>query len=372
MNFELNEDQQLLQETVRKFAADRYDFTARRQNASAGRTDRELWRQFADLGLLGIFVEEGDGGLGWSLTEGAIVLEEFGRALMVEPFIEVALLAVRILASSESAAARALLRGIADGTCMVTACLSEPASRYGYAKPSCQASRWNGGFRLSGQKIVVSGGDVADKLIVSAKLDEGLGLFLVSPDAANVVRRSYQLLDGSWASDVRFAEAALEPNSLLLSGPVAEKVLRRGLDEAALGVAAQEVGCIDRIVELTAEYLRNRKQFGQPLAGFQVLQHRLADLFIESQMARSALHSALSAFDGPELEREAAVSGTRVRIDQAAMKVGNQGIHLHGGIGMTMEYPVGHYFRRLLVLTKAFGDTEHHIERFERLMVPAA
>lgn len=373
MKFELNEDQLMLQDSIRKFAAVRYEFSTLRQRiTSASGTDRGMWAQFADLGLLGVFVEEASGGLGWSLIDGAVVFEELGRSLAIEPYMEAALLAVRILSGSGSSLAKELLPCIAAGTALVTVCLAERNSRYNYMQPSCKASAIADGYKLNGQKILVAAGDIADQMIVSANVDDGLGLFLVDAAAADAARHTYRLLDGSWASDITFTDARLRANSLILAGTAAETVMRRSFDEAAVAAAAQSVGCIDRIVEITAEYLENRKQFGQPLNRFQVLQHRLADLYVESQMARSALHSALSAMDGPEKARQAAVSGARVRIDQAGLKIGNQGIHLHGGMGMTMDYPVGHYFRRLMLLSKTFGDTEHHLERFERLMVPAA
>lgn len=368
MNFDLNEDQLALRDSVRRLIVDRYDFERRRQRLLSGSgTDRQMWASFAEMGWLAILVPEARGGLGWSLLEAAIILQEFGRGLVAEPFLDVALLAVRILAATDAPAAGELLSEIGMGESLVAVALQEPGKRYAQDGLDAVAVAENGGFALSGRKILVTGGDGADHFIVSAMLDGALALLVVPADAQGVDRRAYRLLDGGWACDVTFANVPVGAGALIAAGDEAAEIIDRSLDEAAIGAGAEAIGCMDRIIEITVDYLRTRKQFGRPLAEFQVLQHRVADLFVETEMARSALYSALSAIDAPAEERQAAVSAARARIDQAGHRLGNQGIHLHGGMGMTMEYPVGHYYRRLVMLARAFGDTEYHLERYERL-----
>lgn len=373
MNFELSEDQQLLQDSVRRFIAEVYPSDARRSGASAQPgTDRAMWNRFADLGWLSIAIPESLGGLGWSTVESALVLREFGRGLVTEPFVTCAIASARLLAEGDSEAALSLLAKLATGEALVALAVEPVEARYSLKTPSVRAEARDGRYVLSGRIAMVLGGDAADNLIVSARTEDGVALFLVPVDAEGVQRRPYRLLNGALAADFELSDVNIDAEGLIVSAPRALELLERVYDEAALLAGAEAVGCMDRIVDITAEYLKTRQQFGQPLSNFQVLQHRMADLFVESEMARSALYSGISALDETQSPRAAAVSAARVRIDRAAHLLGNQGIHLHGGMGMTMEYPVGHLYRRLLMLIRAFGDTEHHLERYERLSFEGA
>ena len=361
MDFTLNENQQFLKDGAERFFAERYDFESRRKRLlGAAGTDRAMWRQFADIGWLGLMVPEEQGGLGWNLVDAAVILGECGKALVAEPFLEGAIVAVTMLASTDSTSATSVLEQVATGDLLVVPALLERANRYNYFAPTTTALVDGDGYKLAGAKILVAGGDVADRFIVSAALDGGVGLFLVSADHAGMARRSYQQLDGSWAADLTF-NVRVDADALVGRSDA----LRLALDAGAIGIAAQEVGSLDRTLEITAEYLHVRKQFAQPLAGFQALQHIMSDLFINTEMARSAMHSGLAASNRSERARMMAVSAARARCDRAALTVGNMGIYLHGGMGMTMEYPVGHHYRRLVQLTRAFGDTEYHLSRYE-------
>jgi alkylation response protein AidB-like acyl-CoA dehydrogenase len=366
MNFDFSENQIFLRDSVERFIAEQYEFGARRKRrAELRRTDREMWSRFAELGWLGILVPEENDGLGWTLGEAAVMLQELGKGLVTEPFLEGAVLAVRLLAGCAGSACAALLSKIASGEALVSVALLENGSRHGWKQLVSAARQADGRFFLDGHKILVAGGDAADTLIVPAKVGAAIGLFLVPANSLGIRRKSYALLDGQWASDFVFDRVELPESALIAQGEQAIQLLEKATDEAALCAGAAAIGCMDRMLEVTNAYLHARQQFGQALANFQVLQHRLADLFIETEMARSALYSGLAKIDGADGARRIAVSSARVRIDQAALKVGNQGIHLHGGMGMTMEYPIGHFYRRLMVLTRAFGDTEYHLERYE-------
>lgn len=372
MNFDYSEDQDLLRDNVRRFIRDRYDFETRlKRYEMAQGTDREMWAQFAKMGWLAILVPEHAGGLGWTITDVAIVAQEFGRGLVAEPFLEANILAARLLTLADVPGGNALLSDIASGEKFVAPALLEGQSRYDLADVTTHIETRGEELIVSGRKVLVAGGDAADCFLVSATDGDSLAVLMVPADAAGLTLQTYRGLDGGWLSDVTFDAVRLPLDAALVGGNRALEILRRANDEAAIAASAEALGCMDRILEITADYLRTRQQFGHPLADFQVLQHRIADLFVETEMARSALHSGLAQLGADEETRAAAVSATRVRIDQAAHKVGNQGIHLHGGMGMTVEYPVGHYYRRLLILARTFGDTDFHFDRYERIKVPA-
>jgi alkylation response protein AidB-like acyl-CoA dehydrogenase len=331
-----------------------------------------MWARFAELGWLAIAVPESAGGLGWSSVETAIVAQEFGRGLVTEPFTSCGFLAPSLLAQGAAEAPAPVLAQIASGEALVAVAVEEAGARYDLASAETRVEVRGGSYVLSGRKSMVVGGESADYLIVNARGPDGVTLLLVPGGAAGVQRRRRRLLNGGFAADILFQEVSVAADGLIAAPPQAAALLERAFDQAALLAGAEAVGCMDRILEITAEYLQGRQQFGQPLAKFQVLQHRMADLFVETEMARSALYSGLAALDAPAAQRASAVSAARVRIDRAAHRVGNQGIHLHGGMGMTMEYPVGHLYRRLLMLVRAFGDTEHHLERYEQLSFAGA
>jgi alkylation response protein AidB-like acyl-CoA dehydrogenase len=306
------------------------------------------------------------------LNEAAIICQEFGKGLVVEPFVHMALLSTRLLCAADRNAAEALLAQVITGERLATTALQEPNLRYHFDQCATRIEATGNRYRLDGAKLLVPGGDAADDLIVPAMLAAAPVLVLVPTHATGVERHAFKQMDGSWACNVEFASVELSSDAILIQGEAAALLLQTAIDESALCTGAEAIGCIDRIIEITAEYTGNRQQFGQKLSGFQVIQHRLAELFTEAEMARSALHGGLSACNAAPAARALAVSAARVRIDQAAQKIGNQGIHLHGGMGMTMEYPVGHFYRRLLMLSKAFGDTEYHLERYEQLSLKAA
>lgn len=364
MDFSLNENQLFLKDGAERFFRDRYDFDSRRKRLAAqSGTDRAMWHQFAEMGWLGIMVSEEQGGLGWSAIDAAVILGECGKALVAEPYLEGGIVAVSMLAGSTSPKALTTLEMIVDGSALVVPALLERGSRYAYENPLTQAVASSAGYRLSGKKILVTGGDAADQFLVTAAMDGVPTLFLVAADADNLTRKSYRQLDGSWAADIELDDVVVDRDANV--GGI--DAITLGLDVAAIGVAALAVGVIDRVLEVTADYIHIRKQFGQPLASFQTLQHIMSDLFVNAEMARSSVHWGLAGTLGAADERRKAISAARVRCDRAALAVGNMGIYLHGGMGMTMEYPVGHHYRRLVQLTRTYGDSEYHISRYEGL-----
>lgn len=368
MDFNPTEEQQMLREGAERFLLESYTFDDRKQSLQSpvGCVDT-AWQHFADLGWLALAVPEASGGLGAGLVEATIVAEAMGRRAVIEPFATSAVLAVRLLERCGNESQRETLLGeVASGALRVALACWEHGRHYELVAPGMSANRAGGGFVLSGQKALVYDAPSAGKLIVSATLESGLALFVVDADAKGVTQRAYPMIDGRHAADVDFDGVRLDGTALLCSGPAADEILDEAIDRLRVFEVAEALGAMERVMELTAEHIRNRKQFGQPLAAFQALQHRMAEMFIEVQETRSALYHALANAEETPARRNAAVSSAKVVAIEAGRIVGGQGIQLHGGVGVTSEYQVGHYYKRLLVLERAWGDLDFHLDRIAR------
>lgn len=354
MDFTLSAEQTMLRDSARRSLGD------------ASRSDADRWRDFAELGWLAMAVAESDGGLGASPEDIAILCEELGRALSGASFVGGALLPARLIQKAGDAAQRArLLPGLISGERRYALALYEPSRRYSM-QPSSTAQRADDGtWRLRGHKIGIVGGAQADALIVSAGTGapDEVGLFTVDATAAGVQRRSYGNHDGVSVADVVLTDAVAVTR--LAGGECdAQRALDDSLDDAVTAQCAELVGVIDRALEMTVEHLKTRRQFGRALAEFQALQHAVAELFIEADSARSILYRAVANAGSPRAERIRAVSGARLKIVDAARRVTGMAVHLHGGIGVSAEYPVGHFLRRVTVAERTWGDREHHLERY--------
>ncbi|MEN3977142.1 acyl-CoA dehydrogenase [Emcibacter sp. SYSU 3D8] len=346
MDFTLNSEQAMLRDSARRYLA---------QEAGAG------WHGYAELGWLAIAAPEDAGGLGGSVADLAVLAEEMGRALSPDPFIDGAVLATRLVDRLMAGDARtALLCEMIAGSRRLAPALYEPGSRYQLV-PRLTAERDGGTYRLSGTKLLVMGGSGADDLLVTAALGGGVGLFLVGREQAGVDCRDYRTVDGRDCADFRFDVAVAADNLL---SPDAFDVIEDALDEARLCLCADMLGGMDNAIEMTAEYLKTRSQFGQKLANFQALQHSVADLFIDADSVRSSVLRAISAFGRGRAERRKAISGCWVNTFETAKRVTGMAVHLHGAIGFTTEYRVGHYLRRAIVSERRFGDVETHLARY--------
>ena len=368
MDFRLTDEQQMLREGAERFLLESYGFDDRKRSltAPAGCADG-VWQSFADLGWLALAVPESCGGLGAGLFEATVLAEAMGRTAVVEPFATSAVLAVRLLEQCGEAARReTLLAQLASGTLRVALACWEPGRHYELAAPTTRATRTGDRFALAGEKILAYDAPAAGKLIVSAALDDEFALFLVDTTAPGLTQRAYPLIDGRHAADLTLDGVSVDATALLCSGPDAAGILDEALDRQRVFEVADALGAMERVVDLTAEHLRNRRQFGQPLAAFQALQHRMAEMFVEVQETRSALYHALASMEKRPDRRNAAVSSAKVVAIEAGRIVGGQGIQLHGGVGMTSEYQVGHYYKRLLVLERAWGDLDFHLDRIAR------
>jgi alkylation response protein AidB-like acyl-CoA dehydrogenase len=369
MDFNLNDEQQMLREATARFVREQYGFEARRKLVAGEGWSPQMWSQYAEMGWLALSVPEADGGLGCGFVETAIVAEELGRGLVLEPFVAVAVLGASLLdgGSAPAFAQRRsqLLAGIAEGKVRAVAALNEPGARYDVDHPQTTARRLGDGWQISGTKMVVEAAPVATHFIVSASLEgavDGLGLFLVDREAVQI--DGYALIDGTRAGDVVLNGVTLGADALLVDPGQAQALLDASLDRAALAQVAESLGAMEAVLAITSEYIKTRHQFGQPIGKFQALQHRMAEMFVEVQEMRSILLRGIAHLEASPVERRLAVSAAKVMLGDAARFVGGQGIQLHGGIGVTDEYQVGHYYKRLLVLEKRYGDADWHLERF--------
>jgi len=361
MDFRLTDEQEMLRDGARRFVAEKLDYAARGKCIKEG---GDAWAAFADLGWLMLAVPESAGGLERPLEDIAILAEELGRGLALEPLVTGAYLPSQLLAAADGQTQ--MLEQLATGEVRFAAALYETRRRYSLDDLETVATRKAGGYALSGAKSMVLGGGQADQLIVAARLGDDIrpALFLVPAKAEGLSVRPYRTVDELPAADLIFSDVALSDDALLLGAEAAAPILDRALDEAIVLVCADALGCMDRAIELTAEYLRIRKQFGQALSSFQALQHGVANLFIEANDARSMVYRALAACAGDGDERRRAVSACKIKVMEAAREVTGQAVHFHGGIGMTTEYPVGEHLRRILVAEQLFGNPQHHFERY--------
>ncbi|MFN3853343.1 MAG: acyl-CoA dehydrogenase family protein [Phreatobacter sp.] len=370
MDFDLTEEQQLLKDSVESYLADTYDFENRRRIAALpGGWSPDVWAKFAELGLLGLPFAEEDGGFGGGAVETMLVAEAFGRRLVLEPWLATVILGGGVLKRAGSAEQKAAhIPAIAEGSRTLALATTERHSRYDLFDVTTTARRDGSGYVLDGQKAVVVHGGTADALIVSARTAGarrdrgGIGLFLIPADAAGLSRRDTPTQDGTHAAEVTLSGVRVGAEAVIGDPEGGLPVLEAVADEAIAALCAEAVGAMDEVTAVTVDYLKQRKQFGVNIGSFQALQHRAAEMFVALEQARSmAMFAAMTAATEDPVERRALASAAKVQIGRSAKFIGQQAIQLHGGIGMTMEYKAGHYFKRLTMIDTLFGDTDHHL-----------
>jgi alkylation response protein AidB-like acyl-CoA dehydrogenase len=372
MDFEFTEDQAMLRDSVRKLVAREYAFE-RRQGIleSPHGFSADVWRVMAEQGIFGLGLPENVGGYGGP-TEIMLVMEELGRGLVLEPFLSTVVLGGGLIRDHGTVAQRAqLLPKVAAGDCRVALAHHEAGARYVLDHVSTIACRGKGSYVLSGQKAVILDAPVADLLIVSAR-DEaagGLSLFLVEPGIPGLKLTAYRTQDGRSAADVTLENVKVPTAARLGSPGFALSALEQAVDCALAAVCAEAVGAMEAVNEGTLRYLNTRKQFGQPIGRFQVLQHRMADMFLMATQAKSMSYLATGRCRDPDrLERRRALSAGKAYVGKAARFVGQQAVQLHGGMGMSAELSISHYFKRLTMINATFGDVDHHVGAFSDLL----
>jgi pimeloyl-CoA dehydrogenase small subunit len=373
MDFELSAEQELLRDNIARLMKDRYGFEARRtyQASPHGWSDA-LWRDYAEMGLLGAPFAEADGGFGGGPVETMIVMEQFGRALALEPYLQTVVLCGALIKHGASEVQRAELIGaIAAGELKLSFAHMEKQSGYDLNDVALSAVKdGGGGFVLNGEKTLVGQGDSADKLIVSARVKgarrdrDGVGLFLVDANAEGVTRRGYPTQDGQRAAEISYADVRVAPHDALGPPDGALPIIERAIDETIAALAAEAVGAMSEALTMTVEYLKTRKQFGVTIGSFQALQHRASDMVVALEQARSMMYlAAMMAGEDDAAERGKTMSAVKAQIGRSAKFIGQQAVQMHGGIAMTYEYKVGHLFKRLTMIGATYGDADVHVRR---------
>ena len=372
MDFDLSEEQRLLKESVEGLLGNSYDFDQRKKYMTEkGGWSKGVWSKLAEQGLLGLPFSEDDGGFGAGAVEIMIVMEAMGRALVLEPYLATVVIAGGFLRHGGSAAQKAAhIPGIIDGSKTFAFAQLEKNSRYDLQDVATSAKKKGDGWVIDGEKFVVLNGENADTLIVTARTKggqrdaSGIGVFLVPGNAKGVAKKTYPTQDGLHAADISFTGVEVGADAAIGAPDNALPLIERVVDEARTAICAEAVGIMDESLKTTIEYLKTRKQFGVPIGSFQSLQHRAADMFVALEQARSMALFATMAndFDNAK-ERATAVAAAKVQVGKSAKFVGQQSIQLHGGIGMTMEAKIGHYFKRLTMIENSFGDTDYHQRR---------
>jgi pimeloyl-CoA dehydrogenase small subunit len=372
MDFDLTEEQRLLKDSIGSLLADAYDFEKRKTYAALpGGYSPDIWAKFAELGLLGLPFAEADGGFGGGAVETMLVMEALGRSLVLEPYFATVVLAGGVLRHAGSAEQKAAqIPGIVDGSRTLALGTTERHSRYDLNDVSTTARKDGSSYVLDGEKAVVVNGGTADGIIVTARTAGsrrdagGIGLFLVPGNAPGLTRRDTATQDGTHAAEVTLAGVRVGPAGVLGDPEGGLAVVERVGDEAIAALAAEAVGGMDELVAMTVDYLKTRKQFGVTIGSFQALQHRAAEMFVALEQARSmAMLAAMTSEEPDARERQAMASAAKVQIGRSARIIGQGAIQLHGGIGMTMEYKAGHYFKRLTMIDTLFGDADHHLAK---------
>ncbi len=376
MDFDLTDEQRLLKDSVDRFIADQYQFEQRKKYlAQPDGWSREAWQQYADLGLLGLPFTEAHGGFGGGPVETMIVMEAFGRGLVLEPYFATVILGGGLLRrAGTQTQQQALIPEITQGRLKLAFAHVERQSRYDLTDVATTARQDGAVWVLDGAKSVVLHGDCADRLLVTARVSGdrrdrmGVGLFLVDPSAAGVTRRGYPTQDGLRAAEITLSGVRIPPDDVLGDAGNALSAIELVVDEAIAALCAEAVGAMQVMHETTLEYLKTRQQFGRPIGQFQVLQHRSVDMLVALEQARSmAMFAAVMAGEEDATERRRAMAAAKVQIGRSGKHIGQEAIQLHGGIGMTMEYKVGHYFKRMTMIDMLFGDADTHLATLAKL-----
>jgi pimeloyl-CoA dehydrogenase small subunit len=372
MDFDLSEEQRLLKDSVDGLLTDAYDFEQRKKYMKEkGGWSKAIWGKLAEQGLLGLPFSEDDGGFGAGAVETMIVMEALGKAMVLEPYLATIVIGGAFLRHGGSEAQKAAhIPSIIDGSKTFAFAQLEKNSRYDLNDVSTSAKKKGDGWTIDGEKFVVINGENADTLIVTARTagarrdKAGIGVFLVPGNAKGVVKKGYPTQDGLHAADISFTGVEVDADAAIGDPGNALALIERVVDEARTAICAEAVGVMDESLKTTVEYLKTRKQFGVPIGSFQTLQHRAADMFVAVEQARSmSMFATMAAEFDDAKQRAAAVAAAKVQIGKSLKFVGQQAIQLHGGIGMTMEAKIGHYFKRLTMIENTFGDTEYHLRR---------
>jgi alkylation response protein AidB-like acyl-CoA dehydrogenase len=375
MDFTFTETQDMVRETLSRFLADTYDFDKRQKMiASDSGRDPAIWKALAqELGMLGAPFSEMHGGLGGGHLENAIVMEELGKVMAIEPYLQTVVIGGGALKAVGGAVADAVIPEIIAGNVIIAFAYAEPQGRYNLANIRTSAKKDGGGYILNGHKGVVYAAPWATHLLVTARTGgsgrerDGISLFLIDAATPGIVRRDYPTVDGFRASEVYFENVSIPSDALLGGEGAGLPLIELITDQATVAICAEACGVTDKLHLGTLEYAQQRQQFGQPISRFQVLQHRMVDMFMEVEQSRSMTIMGTLKLDLPAAERMAAVSMCKAKVSRACTFVGQNAVQTHGGIGITQELAIGHFFKRATMIESQFGTSDYHYGRYEEL-----
>jgi pimeloyl-CoA dehydrogenase small subunit len=374
MDFNFTEEQGMIRDSLSRLIREQYDFDTRRKVVASKEGWRPaMWAQFAELGLLMAPFSEEDGGLGGGPIDAMVVMEEFGKGLVVEPYLPSVVCGGGFLKRGSDAQKAEHLAGIMSGEQIFAFAYAEPRGRYNLSDLETTAKKEGAGFSINGHKAVVIGAPWATHFVVTARTSgerrdaKGVSVFVVAKDAKGVSTRDYPTVDGRRASEVYFENVSVSAEAVVGEVDNGLPLVELVTDEAIAALCAEACGAMKVAHEMTVEYSRNRKQFGTAIGKFQVLQHRMVDMFMEHEQSVSMTYMATLKVDEDEVTRKKAASAAKVRIGQGGRFVGQQAIQIHGGMGMTDELAVGHYFKRLTMIDAEFGNVDYHLKRYTAL-----
>ena len=377
MSFTFTEDQKLLSESADRFVLDDYNFETRRKIIGQdGGFDRDNWEKFAELGWLALPIAEEYGGLGGSTVDTAVLLESFGRGLVVEPYQSCIVLSAGLLqVAGNEEQKRQHLPSIAEGKTLLSFAHIEPTSRFNLCHIRTTATKQGDCFVVDGEKAIVHNAETADYFILSTRTEgdindeNGITLFLVPSSSSGIEMRSYPTIDGLRASEISFNSVKVDKQNVLGELNKAAESIQKVVDRACVLLCAEAAGAMDTAVKLTVDYIKNREQFGQAIGSFQVLQHRAVEMLGAKDFSRALTYRAAGAIDQSNAsERMRAVSAAKVEMGRSGKLIGQEGIQLHGGMGMTDDMPIGHFFKRLTMIDAIFGNVDFHRKRFAQII----
>ena len=375
MDFTFNEEQTLIQDQVDQFIQKEYDWERRQSlsNSELGYGD-DNWKKFADLGWLGISVSEESGGFGGSAIESMLIMEAFGKGLVVEPFLETIIMAGAIIDDHGTEEQKnEILEPTISGEMQLALAYAEPQSRFNLEDVVTEAKADGDEYILNGYKSVVMNGPASNKLIISARTScsqfdkSGISLFIVNSDTDGLNKTNYKTVDGRRASDITLENVKISKSNLIGEVDKGFDILDSAIDKSILAISAEAVGAMEVLYKRTVEYCKTREQFGTAIGKFQVLQHRMVDMFMEYEQCKSLLYMATMKFEEGSQDAKKAISGLKYQVGKDGKYIGQQAVQLHGGMGVTDELNVGHYFKRLTTVGTIFGNTDYHLKKYSSL-----
>ena len=375
MDFTFNEEQTLIQDQVDQFIQKEYDWETRQSlsNSELGFGDNN-WQKFAELGWLGISTSEDNGGFGGSAIESMLIMEAFGKGLVVEPFLETIIMSGGLIDEHGSDQQKSsILEPAIAGQLHLAIAYAEPQSRFNLSDVVTEANSDGDNFILNGYKSVVMNGPSANKIIISARTsgsqleENGITLFIVDGDSQGLNKTNYKTVDGRRASDLTIENVSVSKDDIIGQIDAGFDILDSSIDRAILAISAEAVGAMEVLYKTTVEYTKTREQFGTSIGKFQVLQHRMVDMFMEYEQCKSLLYMATMKHEEGSADAKKAISGLKYQVGKAGRFIGQQAVQLHGGMGVTDELNVGHYFKRLTTVGTIFGNSDYHLKKYTSL-----